>query len=225
MNRSIGRFMLISTGIHVLLILIFLVFRGRTSSISPIIIDFSIEKTPFDSMAAVETLHSKKVPVKHRIQLASADLHELFSDTVNPDTIALAKEMLDEIQSGDSVQVAAAGSIYGDSAVGINGRYVKAPYSEVFAAAELDMPLECLGCSDPDYPPLALRAGIEGIVVSEYIVGKNGCVERCDIIKVEGHRGFADKVRDAVIMWCFKVPRVNGDSVMVKVTQVFRFDL
>jgi protein TonB len=54
----------------------------------------------------------------------------------------------------------------------------------------------------PDYPPLALRAGIQGDVVMKALVDKDGNVE--DVIFVSGHPMLAPAAVRAVKQWKYK---------------------
>lgn len=66
---------------------------------------------------------------------------------------------------------------------------------------------------DPIYPPEALRAAVVGIVVIEAIIGKDGKVDRADVIKSVSQLDTA--ARNAVRQWRFEPTVQNGQPVEV----------
>jgi len=66
----------------------------------------------------------------------------------------------------------------------------------------------------PTYPPDARKAGIEGTVVLQVIISKNGDVENIQLIS--GHPTLAEAAIDAVKQWKYKPYLLNGVSVSVE---------
>jgi periplasmic protein TonB len=69
----------------------------------------------------------------------------------------------------------------------------------------------------PPYPPLAKQARIQGVVVLEAIINKQGSVENLRV--VNGHPLLIQAALDAVKQWKYKPTLLNGEPVEV-VTQV-----
>ncbi|MEX1287832.1 MAG: energy transducer TonB, partial [Acidimicrobiia bacterium] len=67
---------------------------------------------------------------------------------------------------------------------------------------------------NPEYPPIAQRAGISGEVIAELLVGIDGKVEDVRIVEVthEGV-GFERAAEDAVRQWRYRPPTKNGVKV------------
>jgi protein TonB len=71
--------------------------------------------------------------------------------------------------------------------------------------------------SEAAYPPLAKQARIQGVVVLEAIINKQGSVENLRVIN--GHPLLIQSALDAVKQWKYKPTLLNGEPVEV-VTQV-----
>lgn len=69
----------------------------------------------------------------------------------------------------------------------------------------------------PPYPPLAKQARIQGTVVLEAIINKQGSVENLRVLT--GHPLLIQSALDAVKQWKYKPTLLNGEPVEV-VTQV-----
>ncbi|MFY9727278.1 MAG: M56 family metallopeptidase [Bryobacteraceae bacterium] len=75
----------------------------------------------------------------------------------------------------------------------------------------------------PEYPAAAKQAGIQGTVVLEAIVGKDGAVQ--DIKALSGPPLLAQAALDAVKNWVYQPTLLNGESVEVKTTIQVNFKL
>jgi TonB family protein len=75
---------------------------------------------------------------------------------------------------------------------------------------------------DPQYPKEAQKQKIQGTVVLQVTVEKNGNVD--DIAILSGDLTLADAAVDAVSAWKFEPYTQNGSSVQVRQTMVFSFD-
>jgi TonB family protein len=69
---------------------------------------------------------------------------------------------------------------------------------------------------DPEYPPIAQRAGLSGEVVAQLLVGINGRVEDVRIVEVSKTGvGFEKAAEDAVIQWRYRPATKHGVKVRV----------
>ena len=76
---------------------------------------------------------------------------------------------------------------------------------------------------DPVYPPLAIAAGVEGIVILEAIVDREGRVEQ---LKVLRSRGVLDRpAMEAVRQWRYSPVLLNGVPERFILTVVVSFNL
>jgi protein TonB len=69
----------------------------------------------------------------------------------------------------------------------------------------------------PNYPPLARQARIQGTVVLQAVISKNGSIENLRL--VSGHPMLAPSALDAVKQWKYKPYFLNGEPVEVE-TQI-----
>ena len=63
----------------------------------------------------------------------------------------------------------------------------------------------------PKYPPLARQARIQGTVVLQAVIGKDGSVQNLHVLS--GHPMLTPAAMDAVRQWRYKPYRVNGEPV------------
>jgi TonB family protein len=95
------------------------------------------------------------------------------------------------------------------------------PADRVRAGLDIRLP-RLLERVEPEYPRLALRAGIECVVVLEAVIGKTGSVADATVIR--GCRlGLDDAALDAVQQWQFEPSWYNGRPVEVVATFTVRF--
>jgi protein TonB len=95
----------------------------------------------------------------------------------------------------------------------------------IYAVSELDGPVEKIKGDEPEYPQLALKAEIEGFVKLMLLIDRDGSVAQCQVLKVEGYKGFANEAVKAVKRWKFKISRVNGRPVQINYLLPIRFQL
>jgi TonB family protein len=67
---------------------------------------------------------------------------------------------------------------------------------------------------NPDYPPLARQARIQGVVILKALIGKTGDVENLEL--VSGHPMLAPAAIRAVKQWKYKPFLMNGEPVAVE---------
>ena len=68
----------------------------------------------------------------------------------------------------------------------------------------------------PVYPPAAKKARIQGTVVLDAVIGKDGNVENLRVLS--GPQELQQSSLDAVRQWTYKPYLLNGDPVEVKTT-------
>jgi len=76
---------------------------------------------------------------------------------------------------------------------------------------------------EPVYPPIALRAHIQGVVIIEATVGTDGKVKDTKVIR--SIKALDDAAVSAVRAWVFKPTVVNGQVVQVITTISITFTL
>lgn len=75
-----------------------------------------------------------------------------------------------------------------------------------------------------EYPPIALRQGIEGIVYLELFIDQAGKIRRVSVLKDPGY-GFADAAIAAITGMTCKPAMANGEPVAVRFRYPVRFVL
>ncbi|MCS3902555.1 protein TonB [Methylohalomonas lacus] len=77
----------------------------------------------------------------------------------------------------------------------------------------------------PQYPPRALRSGIEGSVTVEFTITTDGTVKDPEIVAADPEHIFNDAVLRSIRRWKFEKQRVDGEVVERRARQVVRFKL
>jgi len=75
----------------------------------------------------------------------------------------------------------------------------------------------------PSYPPLARQARIQGTVVLQAVIGKDGSIQNLKV--VSGHPMLAPAALEAVKQWRYKPYYLNGEPVEVDTTINVNFTL
>ena len=75
----------------------------------------------------------------------------------------------------------------------------------------------------PPYPPLARQARIQGMVVLQAVIGKDGTIQNLRV--VSGHPMLAQAALEAVKQWRYKPYYLNGEPVDVDTTINVNFTL
>ena len=75
----------------------------------------------------------------------------------------------------------------------------------------------------PDYPPLAKQARIQGSVVLQAVIGKDGSIQ--NLKAVSGHPMLIPSALDAVRQWRYKPYFLNGEPVEVDTQVTVNFTL
>lgn len=74
---------------------------------------------------------------------------------------------------------------------------------------------------DPDYPEAARPAKLEGVIVLDVVVGRDGSVE--DVRALNGPDVLAQAAMEALRWWRFEPYRVDGKAVVVETTVAVEF--
>jgi TonB family protein len=74
---------------------------------------------------------------------------------------------------------------------------------------------------DPDYPAAARPAKLQGVIVLDVLVGRNGLV--VDVRALNGPEVLAQAAMDALRWWRFEPYRVDGQPVVVETTVAVEF--
>ncbi len=77
----------------------------------------------------------------------------------------------------------------------------------------------------PAYPPVALKAGIQGFVDVDLVINEFGRVEEFSLVKVAGHPDFGNETAKVIGKWRFPPPRINGKKVKIKYLYTVNFTL
>jgi protein TonB len=73
----------------------------------------------------------------------------------------------------------------------------------------------------PTYPPLARQARIQGVVILDAVIAKDGSVDELKVIS--GHPLLTGAAIDAVKQWKYKPTTLNGEPVEVQTTITVTF--
>ncbi|MDQ3776589.1 MAG: energy transducer TonB, partial [Pseudomonadota bacterium] len=77
----------------------------------------------------------------------------------------------------------------------------------------------------PLYPPRALRAGLNGVVLVEFVITPQGLVFSATVVRADPPEIFDNAVLAAVKKWKFKPKIVGGRAVPRRARQEVRFSL
>jgi protein TonB len=92
----------------------------------------------------------------------------------------------------------------------------------VRAGGDVQAPVRLRGVL-PEYPPLAQQIGLEGVVIIECRVDRDGGVADARVLR--GHPLLNDAALAAVRTWRYRPTLLNGTPVSVIMTVTVRFDL
>jgi len=94
-----------------------------------------------------------------------------------------------------------------------------------YEIGELDNGLTPLSTIAPDYPFRAKRRGIEGAVTVEFLVSPQGTVHEVTILDATPEKVFDRAVENALRLWRFQPPTVEGVPVAARARTTIRFKL
>jgi protein TonB len=76
------------------------------------------------------------------------------------------------------------------------------------------------------YPPIAKRSGIEGRVILDLFIDRNGIIQRIEILREDpANRGFGEAARDAFRSVRCEPAQANGENVSTRVRYPVNFTL
>jgi protein TonB len=161
------------------------------------------------------------------------DNGQLKAPTAIPKKIAIIKE--DEAPSSSGVVGGVVGGVPGGSqggvVGGVLGSIVQAAPTAVPKAATPQRIKVSAGVTQgllirkvqPNYPPLAKQARIQGAVVLQAVIGKDGTIQ--NLHAVSGHPMLMQSAIDAVRQWKYKPYFLNGEPVEVDTQVTVNFTL
>jgi protein TonB len=76
---------------------------------------------------------------------------------------------------------------------------------------------------EPEYPPLAKTARIQGQVVLQALIGKDGTIQNLQVLR--GHPLLASAAVNAVKQWRYKPYLLNGQATEVETMITVNFSL
>lgn len=202
--KRVRRLLGVSVGVHGLaLSTILVVDQLRVApvpepSVAITFVDFSSSPPPPPPPPKKRSAH-KKEPKADDVKTLPK---ETMAPASIPDQEPKPAENEDDSGSDDGVE----GGVEG----GIAGGVGMTPPGPVFQDMDFVKKQRIQG-SDPKYPPQALAARIEGIVVAKITINVSGRVQ--DIEFLQSHPAFERAVRAAVEGWVFKPMIVNGTPV------------
>jgi len=167
----------------------------------------------------------------HVVKKIETDLNNgaLRTPTAIPKKVAMIKE--DEAPPSTGVMGGVAGGVPGGSMGGVIGGIVSSAPVAVPKAATPTKVRVSQGVSEglllhkvtPNYPPLAKQARIQGSVVLQATIGKDGSIQNLHVLS--GHPMLTQSAIDAVKQWKYKPYLLNGDAVEVETTVQVNFTL
>jgi protein TonB len=75
------------------------------------------------------------------------------------------------------------------------------------------------------YPALAQQSGIEGTVLLEAVIGKDGSVANSRVVNSLVHPSLVEAAMEAVKQWLYKPTLLNGEPIEVVTTIAVKFRL
>jgi len=158
------------------------------------------------------------------------DNGELRTPTKIPKKIQMIKED-ESAPSALGVQGGVPGGIPGGAIGGVLGSVISSTPTAVPKAATPQRVRVSQGVSQgllihqvkPTYPPLARQARIQGTVVLQAVIGKDGSIQNLKV--VSGHPMLAPAALEAVKQWRYKPYYLNGEPVEVDTTINVNFTL
>jgi len=169
----------------------------------------------------------------HVVKKIETDLNNgaLRTPTAIPKKIAMIKEDEPPPTDGGGVMGGVAGGVPGGQMGGVIGGIISSAPVAVPKVATPTKVRVSQGVSEgllvrkvsPTYPPLAKQARIQGSVVLQATIGKDGSIQNLRV--VSGHPMLTQSAIDAVKQWKYRPYLLNGDAVEVETTVQVNFTL
>ncbi|MGB8769217.1 MAG: TonB family protein [Candidatus Korobacteraceae bacterium] len=159
------------------------------------------------------------------------DNGQLRTPTAIPKKIEMIKEDEPPPSVGAGVVGGVPGGVPGGSMGGVLGGVLSSTPVAIPKAATPQRVRVSQGVSQgllihkvtPTYPPLARQARIQGTVVLQALIGKDGAIQNLHV--VSGHPMLTGAALDAVKQWRYKPYYLNGEPVEVETTINVNFTL
>ncbi len=74
---------------------------------------------------------------------------------------------------------------------------------------------------DPEYPPLAQAARIQGSVEFNVVIGEDGSVKSLQLVR--GHPLLVNAAKEAILRWKYRPTLLNGKAVSVMAPVIVNF--
>jgi protein TonB len=168
-----------------------------------------------------------------KVHKVETDLNngQLRTPTAIPKKVAMIKEDEPPPSAGAGVMGGVAGGVPGGSMGGVIGGIVSSAPVAVPKVATPQKVRVSQGVSEglllhkvtPSYPALAKQARIQGSVVLQATIGKDGSILNLHV--VSGHPMLTQSALDAVKQWKYKPYLLNGEAVEVETTVQVNFTL
>lgn len=210
--------LLLSGGLHLAALTLFLIAAARSPSDQPLIREIRVLVDPGISIVVPPDL-ANPMPGGGRIDPRGRidPVPPREPTTEQPEEPVIARP--GTVVSGGPVKPADGGGTAGEWT----------PPKQALRAGNPDVPTDRYDspptpvyAPEPEYPSMPLEAGIEGKVVLEALVGRDGLVR--EVVVKEGNPMLAESAKKAVLAWRFKAARWQGESVTawVAIPVVFR---
>jgi protein TonB len=169
----------------------------------------------------------------HVVKKIETDLNngQLRTPTAIPKKVAMIKEDEPPPSANVGVMGGVAGGVPGGQMGGVIGGIISSTPVAVPKVATPQKVRVSQGVSEglllhkvtPNYPPLAKQARIQGSVVLQATIGKDGSIQNLRVLS--GHPMLTQAALDAVRQWKYKPYLLNGEAVEVETTVQVNFTL
>ncbi len=174
--------------------------------------------------AAQPVVHVQKV-------VSELDNGELRTPTKIPKKILIAKDEEQPVSAGAGVVGGVPGGVPGGQMGGVIGGIISSTPVAVPKVATPQRVRVSAGVTEgllihkvqPSYPPLARSARIQGQVVLQAVIGKDGTIQ--NLRAVSGHPMLTPSAIEAVKQWRYKPYFLNGEPVEVDTQITVNFTL
>ncbi|MBV9497481.1 MAG: energy transducer TonB [Acidobacteria bacterium] len=188
---------------------------------------FKIETVPQVPVQKGDPNGGAKQPVKTPVQLPQQKPAQQTAPTVTPDAIPTPQPPTSATTDTNPGTFASSGEGDGTGTVvgpvgdpnGIDGGLPVKPEvvtpptpNQVFRAVGEVKPAKVLVRVSPNYPPVAAKAGVNGVVVVECIIGSDGTIREPRVVR-SSFAAFDQPALDAVNQWRFAPGTLHGTAV------------
>jgi len=201
------------------------------SLVLPLIYTGAVPQWQRTEVISLPQAHLEPPPGAQAVRRSTTQLSNLVGTTLIappsiPNHIAPVKENepapqvdLDSVRWGTDGRTAGGNSAIGQVLRGFSILAIPPPPAPVVHSVRVSRMAEgmLIHRVQPEYPPLAKAAGIQGAVVLQAVIGRDGGIEKLRV--VSGHPFLVQVAVKAVEQWRYKPYCLNGEAVEVE-TQV-----